>query len=100
MVLFAYWILLLIGLGAIAFEVLLIAVAAVDGLRDAAALLYAGWWLIVLICSCIILMRGIREKRAGRTGAAAGTLALLAVPSALGIGIYLFVAWMVWSGMG
>jgi hypothetical protein len=100
MALFAYWILLLIGIGAIAFEVLLIAVAALDGLHDPAALLYGAWWLIVLACSCIILARGIQEKRAGRTGAAAGTLALLAVPSALGIGIYFFVAWMIWSGMG
>jgi hypothetical protein len=100
MALFAYWILLLIGIGAIAFEVLLIAVAATDGLSDRADLLYAGWWLIVLVCSCIILARGIQEKRAGRTGAAAGTLALLAVPSALGIGIYFFVAWMIWRGMG
>jgi hypothetical protein len=96
----AYWILLLIGLGAIAFEVLLIVVAAMDGLRDPADMLYGAWWLIVLVCSCIILARGIQEKRAGRTGAAAGTLALLAVPSALGIGIYFFIAWMIWSGMG
>jgi hypothetical protein len=99
MALFAYWALLLIGLGAIAFEVLLIAAAAMGGLRDTADLLYGGWWLIVAVCSCIIVARGIQEKRAGKTGAAAGTLALLAVPAALGIGIYLFVGWMVWSGM-
>ena len=53
----------------------------------------------MLAASAVILARGIRERRAGRTAAAAGTLAMLAVPAVLGIGIYLFIGWLVWSGM-
>jgi len=95
--LLAYWILLGVGVAAIGFLGLLIAMTIMSGFSEGMAdLLSVVCWLIVMAASAALVIRGIVRRREGHMGEALGVLAMLAVPAMLAIGFivgtaYLFV---------